>query len=798
MKIKLIYILLLFLLPLVSIAQVDKIREADKKFERYAFIDAREIYLEVAEAGYQSINLFKKLGDSYYFNSDMKNAEKWYEKLFQIVDEGVDELPKEYYYRYAHSLRSVEKYNKADEMLLKYDALTDQNDSRAERIRKEKNYLELIEMQSGKFELDTIDINSKLSDFAPAFFENQLVFASNREKASAVKAVHEWNNQPFLDLYKIDLDNELNPTGTPEEFQKIINSKFHESSAAFTKDGNTIYFTRNNFNDNKYGESEEGINYLKIYRSEKNDEGEWSNPEELPFNSDEFATAHPALNKDETKLYFTSDRPGTLGMSDIFVVDILEDGGFGEPKNLGEEINTEGRETFPFVSNDNLLFFASDGHIGLGGLDVFVCTINRDGSYGEVINLGRPVNSPKDDFSFILKPEKEIGFFATNRGEDDAIDNIYKVKKKKEFITKCKQYIEGKISENENDDSVEGVKIELLAEKDLEVLQTTYSDENGAYKFEAECDKEYVIRVSKEGFKTIENIVQTSNQYEDEVQENLNIKKGDDLGIAQVKQGDDLRDALQLDPIYFDLNKSEIRKDAEVELQKVVAVLKQYPNMKIDVRSHTDSRAADQYNKILSNKRAKATVDYIVSKGIDRSRVTGKGYGETQLVNHCKNGVDCSEEEHELNRRSEFIILNENETPEKLRKQIAERQKEIEAKNKEQAVVTNEVSDDEQKSHKQDKQQQSSSQSEANDIYDFNSKKEVYTVQIGAFAENKQQNFNHIDDVFAHTYDDGIKRYYSKTFETKQAALNYRKNLINKGVEGVFIVKLKGDKRLWN
>ncbi|GGE23455.1 OmpA family protein [Psychroflexus planctonicus] len=769
-------------------AQVDRLEEADKKFERFAFIDAQEIYLEVAEAGYKSENLFKKLGDSYYFNGDLVNAEKWYTELFALQPE----LSKEYYYRYAQALRSVEKYEDADQLMLQYDELSETEDSRVKRIKQEKNYLELIELQSGKFDIDSTNINSKLSDFAPAFFGDKLIFASNRETSSAVKRIHEWNNQPYLNLYQVSIDEDFKPVGSPEAFAEELTSKFHEASATFTKDGKTIYFTRNNFTDNKYKESEEGINYLKIYRSEFDPiEKTWSKPVELPFNSDEFTCAHPALSPDEKQLYFASDMEGSLGMSDIFVVDINEDGSYGEPKNLGKEINTEGRETFPFVSDNGLLFFSSNGHIGLGGLDVFVAVIKKDGTYGEVFNLGRPINSSKDDFSFIINSKMQAGFFSSNRDDEGGTgsDNIYKFKQNEDLITECQQYLSGTISKVNSEAGIPNVKVDLFDEE-LNFLESTQTNEQGEYTFSVECDKRFVVRVSKEGFITFEELIRSGNAYEDSFKQNLQLEEGDDLGVTQAGKGDDLRNILQLDPIYFDLDKSNIRQDAEVELQKVIAVLKSYPEMKIDVRSHTDSRAGDAYNKILSEKRAKSTVAYIAEKGISANRVSGKGYGETQLVNNCSNNVDCTEEEHALNRRSEFIILNENETPGDVRKKISDKTKASQQQEKNRAKEN-----DNQVGKAPKKIAESPAQSTGNQYnFEAESPEEVFTVQIGAFGIMSDVKFN-LPDVFSHAYSDGYKRYFSGIFTTREEADKHKAFVRANGAEGAFVVGLQGEER---
>ncbi len=767
-----ILVLLFFLgCSFLAFSQKDKLEEADKMFDRYAYIDAREVYLEVAENGYESENLFKKLADSYYFNGELEKALKWYEALYNFKTEG---LETDYLFRYAMALKSDKQYAKADEIMLEFDALN-KTDSRVAMLKKDRDYLEIIEMQSGKFDIEDFPINSDLSDFSPIFYgEKQLLFASNRPTSSSVKRIHEWNNQPYLDIYKVGIDlDSLEVKGEPELLSKTINSKFHEASAVITKDGLRIYFTRNNYNKKKYGESEEGINFLKIYTSTRESlDADWQTPKELPFNSDEFSTAHPALSPDEKSLYFSSDRPGTFGMSDIYRVEINEDGSYSEPENLGANINTEGRENFPYISKENKIYFSSDGHIGLGGLDVFVAEIDKKDSIGEVFNIGRPINSSKDDFSFIIDSKRKKGFFASNREAENREDNIYAFQQKEKVITGCKQYITGVVSDTDTGNPIENATVELFDE-DLELISTQSTNKEGEYKLKVKCNKRYIIRASKEGYSTKEDIFQSDTELEKKIDLDIQLKKGSGLGVAKAEKGDDLSKLLQLDPIYFDLDESEIRPDAEVELQKVIAVLRQYPAMKIDIRSHTDSRAGDAYNKILSEKRAKATLNYLKNKGINKDRLSGKGYGETQLINNCGNNSNCTEEQHQLNRRSEFIILNKNETPQEVRKQIEKRQKTVQVKKSE------------------------SKEEILEDSYDFSGNQEVFTVQIAASKKhNSIIKFPKVDKVFYHVYPDGYRRYYSKQFRTKAAAKAYKFKLRKKGIKDAFIVRLKGENRL--
>ena len=358
-----INISLMIMLSSILCGQEKRLEKANESFDRYAFVDARKVYLNVAKSGYSSADLFSKLGDSYYFNAELEKSVEWYEEL---VSNYATEIDPEYLFRYSQSLKSVERYKEADQIMEKFNDLTG-NDQRAEYFVSTRDYLRFIEMQSGRFILKQPYVNSKFSDYAPSFNnQGQMIFASSRGgRNTIVKTVHEWNEMPFLDLYSSDMIGERNALTEPKKIKGKINTRFHESSTSFSKDGQTVYFTRNNFTNKKLGSNTTGTVLLKLYRAQL-ENNKWINIEELPFNSQEYSVAHPALTADGKKLYFASDMPDSKGLSDLYVVDIHDDGSFGEPKNLGDKINTEGRETFPFISRTscqsipkNLLFIIS-------------------------------------------------------------------------------------------------------------------------------------------------------------------------------------------------------------------------------------------------------------------------------------------------------------------------------------------------------------------------------------------------------------------------------------------------------
>jgi outer membrane protein OmpA-like peptidoglycan-associated protein len=630
-------------------AQEGKVKKATESFDEFSYVDARGLYLRLAEKGVKTQEVFRKLGDSYYFTAEYRDAATWYEKLFsdEVTDKDSQEIDAEYYFRYAQSLKSLGLYDRANAQMEKFYSLR-ANDSRAKRFKKDRNYLAEIEKNSGRYSVSTVFFNSELQDFGPSFYEDQLVFSSNRENVTG-NLTHNWNDQPFLDLFLVS--NPQDSVPSVDGFTNQLNTKYHESSSVFTKNGSVVYFTRNNYSKKKrLRKDDAGTTKLKLFRSVRTDD-EWSTPEELPFNSDEFSTAHPALSPDESILYFASDRPGTKGLSDLWKVAILDDGGFGEPVNLGGVINTEGRETFPYVTSSNELFYASDGHSGLGGLDIFISTIN-DGTISETANVGKPLNSSKDDFGLILNDQSGLGYFASNRDGGLGNDDIYAVKR--EIAPPCYQAIAGITRDSDTNEIIPGATVELRNIEN-DVLATQTSNAQGKFNFNSEypCETPYVIRASKEKYEMGEASVTTGSEPDGVANRDILLQPK-----LRLQVGDDLAKTLNLNPIYFDFDKAYIRPDAALELEKVIAVMKEYPTLKIDVRSHTDSRGRDAYNLDLSQRRNTSTKNYIINQGvISGSRISGRGYGETSPVNQCSNGVKCSEEEHQLNRRSEFIII---------------------------------------------------------------------------------------------------------------------------------------------
>lgn len=645
MKIK-ITILVLFVATIVN-AQKAQLATANKKFDNLAYVDAISIYENVAKKGFKSTDLFQKLGDANYFNANLKDANKWYTELFAL-NQKVDS---EYYYRYAQTLKSVGDYTKADEYL-KLFSENNAEDLRAKMFNENKNYLADLKNNSNRYDIEDSGVNSQYSDYGAAFYNGKFVFTTSRDSSGVSNMKNKWTNQSYSNLFQAEIDSEGH-LKKAEPLGKKVNSKYNESSAVFTKDGKTMYFTRNNYINGKKQKDGKDVILLKLYKATF-DGFEWGRVEELPFNSNQYSCAHPALSPDDKTLYFASNMPGTLGQSDIFKVSVKKDGSFGTPENLGNTINTESRETFPFVSDDNELMFASDGQLGFGGLDVFAVKIKKDGSYSKVYNVGAPVNSSQDDFAYIIDSKSKFGFFSSNRDGGKGYDDIYKFKENFPLAYTCENSIKGIVSDDDTKLPIANTKITLF-DKNMKEVQSQFTNESGVYNFEKlDCNETYFVRAEKKDFVISEKKVNTTDKSTEIVNKDILLSSSNKKFVV----GTDLGTKFNLKPIYFDTNKANIRPDAANELAVVLTVMNQYPSMKIAIKTHTDCRATSEYNRKLSDRRAVSIMNWLISNGIAKNRLTAKGYGESQLINKCADGVQCSEEEHQANRRSEFIITS--------------------------------------------------------------------------------------------------------------------------------------------
>lgn len=616
---------------------------ADKFYNNFGYVKSAELYELAVEKGDSSLKILTRLGDSYYNNGKTEASAKWYELAIQKYE---DKLDSEYIYKYIQSLVSTKRYDEATEWANKLLKMQEENPERESFVQEGFDVYK-ISVESDErliVKLKNLEINSEYSDFGTYVKDNTIFFASARDKSNELYA---WNKEPFLDIYQTDISRngkEVSYGDVNKINAESINSDYHESSVAITNDGKTMYFTRDNVTRrNKLDYARDGTTHLKIYKATLSEDNVWTDIEELDFNDKVFGTAFPALNANDTKLYFSSDREGGFGSSDIYVVDINNDGTYSEPRNLGPKINTPGRESFPFISDDNMLYYSSDGLLNYGLLDIYKSNILNDSS-AESENLGEPYNSGYDDFAYIINSKTKEGYLSSNREGGVGSDDIYG------FNTYlCEQVIEGVTLDKRTKAPLPGVQVRLL-DGDGKLLKETTSGEDGTYKFEnVICQRTYTVVGNKDDYKQDQEVVATDD-ISDKINNNINLEL-EPLIIAN---------EIVLNPIFFDFDRAKIRTDAEYELENIVDIMRKHPNMVIKIESHTDSRGGDRYNMKLSDRRAKSTRDYIISRGIDSNRIESAiGYGESQLLNKCSNGVKCSKEEHQLNRRSKFYIVKE-------------------------------------------------------------------------------------------------------------------------------------------
>lgn len=617
-----LYITLSFVaISLTMSAQNKDTKVADKLYSRYEYVDAAKEYLKLVENGKADPYVYKQLADTYYNMFNTAESAKWYAKATETSQDS------ETYYRYAQMLKADGKYEESNKQMQKFAAAAP-SDSRAKAFKENPNYVPKLMDKTKLFNVNPSDVSSDKSDFGAVLYDNAVYFTSARNGA---RKNYGALDEPFLDIYRAD----YNSDGTVANATPVtkLNSQYHDGPLTMSADGNTIYFSSDSFRENKF--EKDKANKLKLgrnslYKATKTGDT-WGNIEILPFNSKEFSTSNPSLSRDGKTLYFSSDRPSSLGGVDIWKVAINDDGTYGEPQNLGNKVNTEGNESFPFIADDNkTLYFASSGKQGLGGLDVY----QIDLSGGDATNLGKPVNTEKDDFAFTFNGVKGAGFLSSNRNGNDDIFAVSPI---------CGVDVLTVVTNAKTGEILSNASVSILDDK-KNIISTEMSNAKGEVKYRVECDKPYVIQASKDGFEGNTFAVAKS--------------KGPTAKVDAALQPIDVivtPTEIILKPIYFEFNKSNITQEGAFELDKLIQVMKNNDKMVILAKSHTDNRGSDQYNLSLSERRAKSTVQYVISRGIPASRISGKGMGELEPKVDC--GKDCTEEQHAQNRRSEFLIV---------------------------------------------------------------------------------------------------------------------------------------------
>lgn len=617
-----LYLALTFVLAANTLsAQTKDTETADKLFARFEYVDAAKEYLKLTKKG-KSPYVYKQLADSYFNVFNSKEAIKWYAKAVESKQDA------ETYFRYAQMLKAEGKYEEANAQMQKFATLAP-DDQRSKTFLQDPNYLPRLRSQAKLYDEKLLDINDeKYADFGGVITDdNTFYFASSR---NTLRKTYGRNEEPYLDMYTATYTNGTfsKPTAIND-----INSKWHDGPASVTGDGNVMYFSSESFVNGTFEKDDSGqrTGLIHLFRAEKKD-GKWTNIKPLPFNGKTWSTGNPSVTKDGKTLYFASNRKGSMGGStDIWKVEVKGPNAYGEPVNLGNKINTEGRENFPSITDDGKLFFASDGRKGFGALDIFMIDLAHN---GEALNVGQPVNSPLDDFAFSFNVKHNIGFFSSNKAGKD---NIYLATPicGVEAVVTVKDEVTGK--------PIPVAKVAILDEKN-NIIETRETSADGVLTYSVDCNKSFRILAEANGYENATVALPAINGGKLDLIANLKPLS------ALIVDG-----KILLKNIYFEFDKSFITQDAATELNKLVQIMKANPTMIIELKAHTDSRGSAEYNLKLSDDRAKATVQYVISQGIAAERISGKGYGESEPLVKC--GDNCTDEEHAKNRRSEFIIV---------------------------------------------------------------------------------------------------------------------------------------------
>ena len=638
MKIQRITYIIIFAF-LLSFATSAQLKKGNKRYEYFNYSEAIPYYQKAAKSDdkEERFEATQKLANCYRFTNDVVNASKWYAKVLKY--ETADSIN---YFYLGQALRSQALYDKAAaafKTFIKYAPDSLEAGKYLSYCTDIKEWLVLPDMADIK---NVSTINSKYSDFGPAFYRDGVVFTSDRRFDAIDNNIYGWTNFSYLNLYYSEPEytgNYWDAMSEPKSMAKNFNQTYHDGPASFAEDDGLVYVTKTVTKDAKHEKGKPQTYLLKIFYAELADN---SKLQYKPFflNSKDYSVAHPTLSKDGQTIIFSSDMPGGFGGSDLYICQ-MEDGKWSDPVNLGEQVNTSENEVFPHLYNDSTLYFSSDGRLGFGGLDIYR-TSKIDSTWTEPENLLRPMNSSYDDFGIILEENGRDGLFSSNRPGGAGSDDIYSFKDLRNNLM-----ISGFVKELGLNKPIFDATVFLfdVSKNEVEIIKT---DDKGYFETFVDRNKYYIVKAMKAGY--IYDCMSLQTTADKDVRRAYLER---DLLLTKLE----LNQVFILKNIYYDLDKYDIKKESEKPLMELVELMNYYP-ISAELSSYTDSRAPAEYNMRLSQKRAEAAVDFIVSQGIDRSRLTAKGYGESKLLNHCSDGVECSEAEHAVNRRTEFRITS--------------------------------------------------------------------------------------------------------------------------------------------
>lgn len=642
-----------------SCSTTQKIKDGNMAFQQKSYALAANLFksefngeTDLKQKAYKAF----MAAESYRLSNNVREAENWYAKAIELqYDQPVVKL------NYGLMLMSNEKYSQAVTQFNEYSR--DEPFSKQKALELIKACREALKWQSARTNMILTNLhylNTEANEYAPVFFKNKdLVFTSDKFDASGGD-IYNWTGEKFSDIFL----SKREPNGeyrSSVPFSPQINSGFNDGTPAFNEHFDLLYFTR-------CGSQGKKDDFCKIFESTF-DGVYWSNPVPINLFGDTVNAGTPWLSKDGNTMIFAADVPAAgYGGKDLYIT-YYENDRWTPPQNLGGEINTAGDEMFPYVDEEGTLYFSSSGHTGMGGLDIF--SAQKAGSiWKNVVNLKPPLNSGGDDFGIIferIKPRDEndpvraSGYFSSSREGGKGGDDLYHFLFANENIFRLDGIVLEKIFENPADPNSRVIDLVTLPattlslkkyEGGLELIDTVLSDKFGKFSFDLEPNSHYKVTADRQGYFSKSQDVTTRGLRD---LENMLIT----LKVRVLMERIYEEKEIVIQNIYYDYDSTVLRPESKPILDTLAALLVENPEVMVEIGSHTDSRGSDEYNMVLSQGRAESVVRYLIEKGIDTKRVRAKGYGETRLVNRCGNNVECTEEEHQRNRRTTFKVLSE-------------------------------------------------------------------------------------------------------------------------------------------
>lgn len=603
-----------------------RLRNANESYEQFAYAEAVKDYewvlnrKKIPEATVNIAESYRQMGNSV-------KTEYWYRKALKLPNANPG-----WKLYLAEALKKNGNYAEAKKMFSEY-LLLNRKDYRAMRLMESCDSISSFGEDTSLFTISLLRFNMQGEDnFSPAFYRSGIVFLSDKNYKGLSKTKSDFNGKRYLDLFyakKTEKGNWLDP----EPLRGDVNGLFNEGPAVFLPDFNTMYFTRNNYTSNKIDKNKHNVNVLKIYKAQLR-EGLWKVDGEMLFNNGDYSVAHPSINSDGTIIYFSSDMPWGYGGTDIYRVKLQGPNVWTKPINIGQNVNMEGNELFPFLQNDSTLYFSSNSNTGLGGLDIFV-THFVNGDWTKPQNLGSPINSSGDDFGFIIDSIGRNGYFSSDRFGSDKIFSF----------TKNSPKLFAKFTATDKETGVALPHVAIKATTTCNHDTSVLTNNSGSYSLKLYPDCDYTFSFYDRQYYYNSYILSTKGKT---TSQNILLP----VKLERVK----LNTPAIWKGIDFKKKDWQLQLTSGTALETLVKMLEENPDLKIEVGAYTDSRGSDTENIKLTQRRAELVQQYLSTRGIKAERIIPKGYGEAKLLNKCVNGWLCLEEDHQVNNRIEVTV----------------------------------------------------------------------------------------------------------------------------------------------